>query len=161
MPGTPKGSASTDEYRRGLLAVNGISLCFGCENMKKLCDSNNDKSAAVVPIGIRLLKDRSSFDTADENVDYYSGHQQVEKVASQINRMLIHDTRRRGWKRLLPLIEQPIANNSAANNSDGNAENAARPKRKRQLLDGSEAEEPERKKKRWPSYRCCVRVPEQ
>lgn len=54
IPHMPKGMATPDEYRCGMLAVNAVSLRFCHGNLNKLCSKEED---AAVPIGMRLLKE--------------------------------------------------------------------------------------------------------
>jgi hypothetical protein len=74
IPNMPKGMATSEEYRHVMLAVNAVSLSFGCGNLNKLCSKEED---AAVPIGMHLLKERSAgHEAQDENIDFHVKHQE-------------------------------------------------------------------------------------
>lgn len=138
IPNTPKGTASAEEYRHSMHAMNGISLIFGRGVLKRL---GRSKEEETMPIGMRLLKDRSSLtdgESQEESIDYYAEHKQVEEVAKQLERALLQDTKHRRWKRRKrePLKDVAIANNTSAK------------KRKLCVVSAAEA--------RHPKIECCV-----
>lgn len=103
-PNAPKGP---------MHAANGASLTFGHGALKKLCRSKDE----ALPAGAHLLKE-----SQEEIIDYYTEHEWVEEVASQIEkgccraRSLVGGEQRK----LAPLKGGMLANNTTnrSNNTD-------------------------------------------
>ena len=93
----PEGTATTEEYKSVVLAIDGLSFLLG---RKEFCKVNPPagKAEDVVPIGFELLWHRAAAgDLQQRAYDYAQQHQPRREMADQWHRLLRSGTGRRGW----------------------------------------------------------------
>ena len=142
---TPEGSATIEEYKSAVLAVDGLSLCLGGDEYKDVNPPSEKEN--ITPIGFELLHYRATggVEAQQRDLDYSRQHQPRLEMA-RTWRSLFDRTRRRGWTKSNLDADSSSSSNNSNSLNNSSQKHSIEPK----AIEG----EPPRKKRRRRF--CCV-----